>query len=302
MKHIKPLGLVYGAPDTGKTTLVNALLKNEDRFTLLDHQGFDFYTGSDPKVHFANTLEANSQNALPEKQITFILYCISAPGNRFETYEVDMLNEVRKNYGVIVVLTKDFNDSSGLVRTLKEQLREDIPVIPVLAEKMSIAGTTIDVSGLDTLKDEICKQINECYKFAEQRATKYGDMMKFSVSKRIVEYYSKTRVVDVYHEQRRETCLNILVHDMFKDIFFIYNTGQTIDIFENKIEECIQTYTRQLPGQIMTLFWTLTSTIGLTTNDYGESSLLLELGLALVNGFETKSDNLYESFLTQLKH
>ena len=281
----RPLGILYGMAGTGKTTLLRKM-SSYQTFRLHEVKGMEFGFDIDPTQTFFETLKSFSQTDDKFEQLQFVWYCCAATANRFEQFEVQMLKEARKNYGIIVVLTMDITQNEEFQKDLESVLGPTIPVIRVLVANSKIAGTEIEAHGLDELAHATESMLIECGNYASNRASEYHLKMCSSLSEDIINSYSRVRVEEVYDSPTRVVKIRLLVKEMMSKLIYIYKLNDfDPSIFEHEIEVQISDYQRNLPNQLMSLIWNFTYSIGMTTRDFGESKVIHNIGLLMLNYF-----------------
>ena len=277
MNNNIPCGLVFGRNGCGKTTLINALSESNADFSLIEASYIQYQRNVNIKTKAYETIEEFSHTDDPNKQISFILYCIP-DGARLESFEAEIIESLSSKYYIIMVITQTIRYSNNL----QKELGLSVPIVNVLARNVTIHEGIIESFGLDKLINQIHQMDPNYQKQAIDRADQYATIMKREISKRIVENYAL--IHSIHTTDKLE--LKQLMMQMIQNIMFVYKHYIPIPVFEKLIDKKVEQCTIK-QNDIYSMFWSLLSLITFTDfTEHKSKEVFTQVGNTLINAFE----------------
>lgn len=96
--------------------------------------------------------------------ISMVWFCVSERGERFESYEIDLIKKLSIDYEIpfVIVLTQSILNKKGDLERQIEEALPDVPLAKVLAKEYSIAGNNlIPPKGVEDLLRKSLKDYRE---------------------------------------------------------------------------------------------------------------------------------------------
>jgi len=185
--------VIMGITGVGKSTIINALLENEEAKTgdgesvtrenslytcikdingdkcelsLYDTVGLevDEKITNNTLAEIKNHIEKSKMNSEAE-DVNIVWFCVNELTHRFEDYEVDLIKKLSIEYEIpfVIVLTQCFSKKCGELAEYIEQRMPEIPIRRIMAKDYDLDGEhIINAFGLEEL---LLSSINDYYKY-----------------------------------------------------------------------------------------------------------------------------------------